>query len=701
MILSKNKWKLLFENQYEDEEIIDILYKLKGIDDYVNYFNLGFKDFLDPYLFKNMDIVVKKIKSSIKNNDKILIYGDYDVDGITATSILYRILKEKGADVYYMLPNRFQTGYGLNTEVIEDIINSQYNLVITVDNGITSIEEIDKLISCGITVILTDHHEPKDDIPHTPYIIHSYIHHDYPFEGLCGAGVAFKLAEAIDKDYIRQYVDLAMLGTIADMMPQVGENMAFINEGLKLINKSNLLGLRTLLERLNINIKGIKDISYNIAPKLNALGRIGDASFAVDLLTTNDINKINDDIDKILEADRIRKELTIQNTELAYKMINENDKVNVIYSNEFYEGVLGIIAQKVVKKTSKITGIFTIDSDGLAKGSFRGLGDYNLLALLENASDLIDKFGGHENACGLTLKASNLKLLKDRLSEELDQTISTPSIEVALKLNHTLLNLDFYKTLEMYELQDTTFLFKNLEVVGFNLLADKHSKIRCKTSAGTYINVLVFQDPYLYYNVAIGDKIDFIGYINLNVYNGSTYLQIIANDYSISSIQVIDYRKRRDYELAKPYLNTETGLVLEDSFDNLSELALLIKEQSPIIVYLANNPFNSMIDDVTNINKLKEAIFYINQNFETSELILQKQLKLRRDSLDIMLKMFEELELVTRTNGIVSPLPREKGFKVSLESSETYLYYKNKAEINNFLNSPINDIKEYVLKALE
>ena len=701
MILSKNKWKILYEDAYSDNEAIDILYRIKGVDDYINYFNLGFKDFYDPYLFKNMDIVLKKIKLSIRNNEKILIYGDYDVDGITATSILYRTLKEKGADIHFMLPNRFQTGYGLSEDVVKEIVDGGYNLVITVDNGITSVDEIDELMKQNITVILTDHHEQKEVLPHTPYIVHSYILNDYPFSGLCGAGVAFKIAEAMDKDFARKYIDLVMLGTIADMMPQIDENRAFINEGLKRINDSNVPGIRELLWRLNLKVKGVKDISYNIAPKLNALGRIGDASVAVKLLTEDDPSIINDCLDKIFDADRLRKELTIQNTELAYKMIDENDMVNIIYSNEFYEGVLGIIAQKVMKKTSKITGVFNIDDEGNARGSFRTIGEYNLLEMLEKTSDLLDKFGGHEKACGVNLKASNLKPLKERLSVLVkSETQLMPSVEVSMPLNHTLINSDFYHTLEMYDLEETTFLIKNAEVVSLALLVDKHTKVKVRLENNKYINVMVFNDAYLYYNLSVGDKIDFIGELNINYNSGYTSLQIIASDYKVDSVQIIDYRKRYDYKDAIKYFNHESGLIIKDSFDSLSELSLLIEEQSPNIIYLG--PLSSeSTHDVTNIKKLQEAIFIIDKDVRISEMILQKELRVSRQTLNGILTIFEELNLVNRHNGMVSSLPRERGIKVQLQNSDTYKYYRDSEEVNMLLSGPIDKIKEYVLEALE
>lgn len=702
MILSKYKWNILYDNKYSDNEIIDILHRMKGINDYISYYNLGFKDFNDPFLFKNMDKVIKKIKLSIRNNEKILIYGDYDVDGITATAILYRTLKDKGALVDYMVPNRFSEGYGLSNDIIEDIIKKDYKLVITVDNGITNVDEVKKLMDASITVIVSDHHEPKEKLPDTEYIIHSYIFKDYPFKDLCGAGVAFKISEALDKKLAREYIDLCMLGTIADMMPIVDENKAIVNEGLRVINNTKVIGLKTLLDKISLNVKCIKDVSYNLAPKLNSLGRIGDASVAIDLLISDDLIKINEDIKTLLDADLLRKELTIQNTELANKMIVESDPINIIYSSNFYEGVLGIIAQKVMKKTGKITGVFNVDQDNNARGSFRTIGEYNILKMLEDNKDLLLKFGGHEKACGVNMLASNLKELKDRLSKTLLSLEPLESkMNIICSLNHSLITLNFAKDLLYYELEDTTFLYKDLTIVQATLLADKHTKLRVKLNDNKVVSVIVFNDPALAYNVATGDKIDIVGSINVNIFNGFENLQIIANDYEVKGIQIIDYRRRKDFKDAIKYFDNSNGLILDENFDNLSVLSLLIEEQSPNIIYLAPLDENNLALTVSNTKLLRETLYLISTSVNAKKMILQRDLKISRDELEIILVILEELSLITTNDDKIRNVPKEKGYKVSLDNSETYRYYKELSETKKLLSSDIDTIKDYVLQALE
>ncbi len=494
-----------------------------------------------------------------------------------------------------------------------------------------------------------------------------------------------------------------MLGTIADMMPLIDENKAMVNEGIKRINNSNVLGLRMLLDELGLTIKGIKDISFNIAPKINSLGRIGDASVAIDLLIQDDVDKIKSDIKALLDADTLRKELTIQNTDLAYKLINPNDNVILIYSPSFYEGVLGIIAQKVMKKTGKITGVFNVNQDNYARGSFRTIGDYNILEMLEKNSDLLDKFGGHEKACGVSMKASNIKELKERLSKEASSIMGVEStLDVSLSLNHSLITTSFMAELTKFDMQDTTFLFKDLSVVSTTLLAEKHTKVKAKLSTGAFVSIMVFNDARLSFNLSNGDLLDVVGELNINSFNGYDSLQIIAKDYKVSGIQVIDYRNRYDFKQAIEYFDKENGLILKDDFDNISDLNLLIQEQDPSIVYLApidNNKLDAI--KVTDSKLLREAIYLVSLKYETNEIVLQKELKISKYLLNNILTIFEELNLITRNNGRVQNLPRERGTKVNLENSKTYQEFKSQNEVLSLMRSDINTIKKYVLEALE
>ena len=323
--------------------------------------------------------------------------------------------------------------------------------------------------------------------------------------------------------------------------------------------------------------------------------------------------------------------------------------------------------------------------------------------MLAKNSDLLDKFGGHEKACGVSMKASNIKELKERLSKEVSQIIGyEATLDIALSLNHSLLTTSFMNELAKYDMQDTTVLFKDLTVVSTALLAEKHTKIKAKLSTGAFISIMVFNDAKLSFNLTNGDLLDVAGELNINSFNGFESLQIIAKDYKVAGVQIIDYRYRYDFNQASNYFDKENGLILRDNIDTISDLNLLIKEQDPSIVYLApidNNKLDAL--RVTDNKLLREAIYLISLKYETNEIMLQKELKISKYLLNNVLTIFEELDLITRNNGKIQNLPRERGTKVNLENSKTYQEFKEQNEVLSLMRSDIKTIKQYVLEALE
>ena len=310
---------------------------------------------------------------------------------------------------------------------------------------------------------------------------------------------------------------------------------------------------------------------------------------------------------------------------------------------------------------------------------------------------------GHEKACGVSMKASNIKELKDRLSKEVATIVPfESSLDVSLSLHHTLINTDFVKELEYYDMQETLFLFNDLEVIGTQLLAEKHTKIKCKLNNGKYISIIVFNDTSLSFNLAPSDELEVVGELNINSYNGFENIQIIAKDFRVNGVQVIDYRNRKDYKYAVSHFDLEDGLILKEEFDNIADLNLLIKEQSPSILYLA--PISQEKNDehlITDLKFLKEVIYVISKRIEINEIMLQKEVKASKYVLNHILEIFEELNLVERYNGKVKPIPREKGYKVNLEDSKTYNEFVESKEVLTLLRSDINTIKKYVIEALE
>ncbi|MCK5761411.1 MAG: single-stranded-DNA-specific exonuclease RecJ, partial [Candidatus Izimaplasma sp.] len=408
------KWKI--KNIHLDQtRLVEDIYRSRGVSNYQKLFSLDEKNLNDPYLLKDMQKSVDRIMESVKSNEKILIYGDYDVDGITSTYILYKTLKDLGANIYYDIPNRFVDGYGLTHAKIYEIINDEFNLVITVDNGIKSVLEAKVLKENGVDLIITDHHEQEDELPCAYSIIHTALS-DYPFKPLAGVGVAFKLAQALIGDDALEYIDIVALGTIADMMPLVDENRAIVNLGLKKMVSSENLGLSKLISFLDLTYPSVADIQFKIAPRLNACGRMKSAKIAVELLLSTDNHTALQYLNEIEEINNKRKKLTKVLFNEALSQLNKNEPSIIIHSPIMHEGVLGIIASRLANEFSKVSVVLK-EEEFTFKGSIRSYGSVDVIYVLSELKDLLVRYGGHRNAAGLEFKRENFAEFKRRFNE--------------------------------------------------------------------------------------------------------------------------------------------------------------------------------------------------------------------------------------------------------------------------------------------
>lgn len=395
MIKSKYIWHKQVEGIVDDQQIFKTLLMNRNISDYETFFSMGKERLIDPFKLSDMKISVERIKQAIINKEKIIIFGDYDCDGISSIAVLYRSLMKLNAQVDYDLPDRFNEGYGLNERAVSDIIESGYKLVITVDNGITCVNEIKQLQDQGIDCIITDHHQPSEETPEAFAIIHPKLSPDYPFKEIAGVMVAYKLASALLDDTLDDLLDLVMIGTIADLMPLENENQAMVNLGIERIRNTSNIGLKKLLDYSNLDIINVTAIAFKIAPKINSSGRLNKAKEAVELLITEDIKRANDLIIDIEKNHDLRKKLTEDAFLICEELVDPNDSVLVVASKDLHEGVIGICAQRLVEKYQKSTIVLNIDNDNLAKGSARSFGDANILEMLNMSADLLEKYGGH------------------------------------------------------------------------------------------------------------------------------------------------------------------------------------------------------------------------------------------------------------------------------------------------------------------
>ncbi|KAA0258979.1 single-stranded-DNA-specific exonuclease RecJ [Deferribacter autotrophicus] len=436
------------------------------------FFNTPLQSLRNPFHMKDMEKAVRRVYEAIIAKEKICIYGDYDVDGVTSTALIYLFLKELGANVIYYIPNRLEEGYGLNIEAIDELKIKNISLLITVDCGITAIREIEYAKTCGIDVIITDHHKPLDELPSAYSILNPMREDDeYEFKGLSGVGVAFKFIMAMRyflsinnffKDKIpnlKKYLDIVALGTIADVVPMVDENRIFVKHGLKILsNRDVRIGLNELKRvtgLLNTNIE-VSHVGYVLAPRINAVGRLGESDRGVRLLITKNKN----------EARWLAEELDIENRyrqEMERRILSDSfNKIErlglaqrfsgiVLYSDRWHPGIIGIVASRVAEKYNKPAIVISLE-EGIGKGSARSIADFHLYNCLKEISDLFLKFGGHKYAVGIQLYEQNIKVLQRRFDEVVKKyrraNDQHPELMIDAIVNPKDINMDLMNWLE-------------------------------------------------------------------------------------------------------------------------------------------------------------------------------------------------------------------------------------------------------------
>ncbi len=595
---SKYQWQTEVDGVIPNNEIFLTLLKNRNIDDYESFISMGKDSLHDPFLLHDMQKAKDRILRAVNNKEKIMIFGDYDCDGICSISLLYRVLKQMDADIVYDLPNRFIDGYGLNMRAVETIIKMGVSLVITVDNGINCIEEIAKLNEASIDTIITDHHEIGEKLPEAYAILHTYLSEAYPFKEIAGVMVAFKLAQALIGDKAEEYYDLAMIGTISDLMPLEDENQAMINLGIERLKNTSNLGLKKMLEFTNLDIINVTAISFKIAPKINSSGRLGKAIDAVKLLITMDHKEANDLIIKIEKNHASRKKLTEESFKQCESLLNSNDKVIVIASNALHEGVIGICAQRIVEKYQKSTLIITIDSNGIGKGSMRSFGNENILELLHKNADKLLRYGGHSQAAGLQIKESKIEALRVGLNS-IGGRDTVPLLKIDMELDLCQINIDTIQFIQDRSFFTASFLFRDLVVIQKQILSGKHTKLIIECH-GRKFDALHFNSLEYYYSLEHGDRIDVVAGLNVNNYRNHKKIQLMIKDIECKDFQVLNLRDsnscRKEKEwIINDYVEINDSILLEKDIiellkENYDRQTVLI---TPKLLHLDFKKFTS------------------------------------------------------------------------------------------------------------
>ena len=542
------KWEFYEENS---EEIIDIAKKHniselltkilvnRGITDdkeIDTFLNPTRNDFYDPYLMPDMDKAVERIIKAINNQEKVMIYGDYDVDGITSITVLKKFLEERGLKTGHYIPNRLEEGYGLNENAIRSIAEQKYTLMITVDCGISGIEEVELANQLGIEIIITDHHEQSESLPNAYAIINAKRKDSqYPFRGLAGCGAVFKLIQAIslrlgleEKEFLK-YLDIVCVGTISDIVPLVDENRVIAKLGLKLVAQTRNIGLRELILQSGYKKIDSNTISFGVAPRINACGRMGYQEEALDLFLTNNIEEARKITARLnsYNLERQTKEKDI--FEQAIKELEKEDieKLNtiVLSGDNWHHGVIGIVASKLTEKFYKPTILICFE-DNIGKGSGRSLPGFDLHEALVESSAYLEKYGGHEMAVGLSLKKekyNDFKLAFEEIAKSKNIQQIIPVIKIDSIITAKDVNKKTIQDLEMLEPfgeknKNPIFVYKNLKIDSIRALSEgKHLKLTLKDD-NLLINAIGFNLGYLSEEYLIGDKIDIAGNLEINKY---------------------------------------------------------------------------------------------------------------------------------------------------------------------------------------
>jgi single-stranded-DNA-specific exonuclease len=511
----------------------------------------------DPFLMDGMQEATDRIIDAITNNEKIIVYGDYDVDGTSSAALLYLFLQELHANVEVHIPNRLTDGYGLSNDSIDIFAEKKVNLIITVDCGITAVEEVAHANSHGIDTIITDHHKPKEVIPDAIAVLDPLKPGcNYPYKYLSGAGVAFKLARAVSdrvgrKDGILQYLDLVALAAAADIVPLTDENRVLVRKGMELINGNPRPGILALINKAKKEVGSLTagQIVFTIAPRINAVGRMGDAKRAVDLFV--ETNKLEAErIAQILEDENFNRrkidEMTFSHAvSLIEEEVNLDTEVAIIlHVDEWHPGVIGIAASRVVEKYYR-PAIMLSTIDGVAKGSARSISGFNIYEALQQCDDLLIQFGGHEAAAGVAIEIDKIPEFKERfnkiLRDKMKEKDIIPEIKIDIKISLSDITPKFVRILDQFAPfgpgnMRPVFVAENVELANYPRIVGKnHLLTTLKQNGGDKVfDAIGFNLGYFSEKIAKDrDLIDIVFTIEKITRNGVSYPQIRLKDIKV------------------------------------------------------------------------------------------------------------------------------------------------------------------------
>lgn len=611
VLQAKTRWK---EKHYNEEIVSQLASKLqltplvtslflnRGLDTeekIMDFLNTEKQEFHDPFLLEGMDRTVERVQQAIQNGEQILIFGDYDADGVSSTTVLFLALQELGADVEFYIPNRFTEGYGPNEAAFRWAHGAGFSLIITVDTGIAAVHEAQVAKDLGVDLIITDHHEPPPELPEALAIIHPKLEGGvYPFHYLAGVGVAFKVAHALLGRVPEHLLEIAVIGTVADLVSLHGENRLLVQRGLKQMRATKRVGLQALFKVGNVSQNEITEesIGFSLAPRINAVGRLEDAAPAVHLLLSEDPEEAKELAAEIDELNKLRKDIVKQITEEAIAEVENNyppekNKVLVLAKEGWNPGVIGIVASKLVERFYRPTIILNIDPEKqTAKGSARSIAGFDLFANLSDCRELLPHFGGHPMAAGMTLHMHDVEELRRRLNEQAEAILTAEdfipitTVDAICKVEDvTLSAIEEMQKLAPFGVGNPKprIAVQDAELESIRAIGSdgSHLKMALRDGQAT-LDTIGFGFGAYAKEISPVARVSVVGEASINEWNNFRKPQLMVQDIAVDAWQLFDWRSMRNVEANIAELSLERVTMIYFSEEVLNKFSLeMYKEQ--------------------------------------------------------------------------------------------------------------------------
>ena len=705
--------RLLFERGIQDQESLK------------KFLEPSLEDLHDPYLLHDMDKAVERIRQAIEEGENILVYGDYDADGMTSASIVKESLEQLGAECRVYLPNRFTDGYGPNASVYKYFIEQEgISLIVTVDNGVAGHEAIELAQSMGVDVIVTDHHSMPETLPDAYAIIHpEHPDANYPFKHLAGCGVAFKLTCALLEEVQVELLDLVAIGTIADMVSLTDENRILVQYGLEMLGHTQRIGLQEMLDMAGIAANEVTDetVGFQIAPRLNALGRLDDPNPAIDLLTGFDDEEAHEIVLMIHQKNEERKEIVQSIYEEAKTMVNPEKKVQVLAKEGWNPGVLGIVAGRLLEELGQTVIVLNIE-DGRAKGSARSVEAVDIFEALDPHRDLFIAFGGHAGAAGMTLEVENLEALSQVLENYILETGIDLSGKKTLNLDEELdletLNLEMLKNFERLapfgmDNQKPIFYIRDFHVESARTMGAGNTHLKLKISKGeASFEVVAFGQGRWVTEFAQTKNLELAVKLSVNQWNGQTALQLMMVDARVEGVQLFNIRGKNailpeevpvlDFSGEFTDVIPSSAVVVKNIPEDMNLLKNIFQEKNFSAVYFKNDIDKAYY--LTGYGTREQFAKLYKTIYRFPEFDIRYKLKDLAAYLNIqqillvkMIQVFEELGFVVIKDGVMTV--NKEAPKREISESQIYQNLKQTVKDQEMMAlGTVQEIYDFLMK---